>query len=293
MKPGVIVIIVAVLAAGMAAMLAKVWLDRQSAAPRSEAPPSIEVMVMARNVAAGTALQVDDLRYENWPVSLSSPRLTLREGVADGRTAFAGQIARRALNEGEPFTAEATAKRENAGLMAAMLSPGMRAVSIAISNPTDVSGFITPGDKVDVVVAADLARAVEGERPPPSDRLLRYSAETVLTDVRVLAIDQQYARNPDGGAVQGKTATIEVTPKQVEILTVAGLLGSLQLVLHGKDDGDSVPPHSFSGDVEISAGLRNLLAGRPVATGGTVLRFHGPVVLVNRAGAVSTEEFAK
>src|ERR1700679_1791852 len=150
MKSGAIVMIVAVFAAGLTAMLAKSWLDSHSAAPQSAAAPAIEVLVVARNVAGGTPLQSEDLRYDSWPSSLSSPRLIIRTGTIDGRASFAGQIVRRDLTEGEPFTAEATARSDNVGLMAGMLPSGMRAVSISITNPSAVSGFITPGDRVDI-----------------------------------------------------------------------------------------------------------------------------------------------
>ncbi|MBF0560773.1 MAG: Flp pilus assembly protein CpaB [Alphaproteobacteria bacterium] len=299
MKPGVVLLIIAVLAAGATAMLSKLWLDKQSIALQNGVPQAIEVMVAARTMATGNTVQSDDLRYDRWPASLFSPHLIVRKGTEDGRAAFAGQIVRRLLREGEPFTAEATAKRDNVGLMAAMLTPGMRAMSIAISNPSAVSGFVTPGDHVDVVVAADLSHTLEGRRPPPTDKLLRYAAETILKDIRVLAIDQQIARNAEGSAVQGKTATLEVSPAQVEILTVASLLGTLQLVLHGKEDTNdqATLAAGFSGDMEISSALRNLLASRPEANSpeasGVVLRSKGTVVHVNRAGAVSEEEFKK
>ena len=293
MKPAVIIMVVAALAATLTAILVKIWLDQHAANPADPVTQSIEVIVLARSVAAGAPLQSDDLRYDRWPAALASPRLMVRQGSLDGRSALAGQIARRALFEGEPVTAEATAHRDNVGLMAGLLTPGMRAVSIPISNPSAVSGFITPGDLVDVMVAADLARTIDGNRPPPSDKLLRFAAETVLTGIRVLAVDQQYSRASDGGAVQGKTATLEVSPKQAEILTVAGQLGPLQLVLRGKgEDNTTIVPPGFSGDVEISGALRALLANRP-ATGGALGRRPGPLVGINRAGSVTLEEFVR
>jgi pilus assembly protein CpaB len=290
MKSSVTIIILGLVAAGITALLANIVLNRE--APASAAPiASVDVLVVARNVAAGTPLQNDDLRYDPWPANLDSPRLVTRQGKDDNRAAFVGQIARRALSEGEPFSTEATARRENSGLMVAMLTPGMRAVSIAITNPTAVSGFITPGDQVDVIVAADLARAIEGDHPQATDKLLRYSAETVLTDIRVLAIDQQYTRTPDGGVVQGKTATLEVTSKQAEVLTVAGLLGTMQLVLHGKGENKPADSAQFSGDVEISAALRSLIAKRPLTKDGRPAP--APGVQINRAGIVSIEGFGR
>jgi len=290
MKPVVLISLLALSAAALTALLARSWLERATPAP-AEAAVTAEILVLDHDLAPGTVLKADDLRYEPWPASAISPRLTSRAGTEDGRAAFAGKVVRRQLFAGEPLTAEAIAQRDNAGLMASMLSAGMRAVSIPISSPSAVSGFITPGDLVDVVVAADLSHALEGaqpanaaanSRPVPDEKLLRYAAETVLRDIRVLAIDQQVARAADGAAVQGKTATVAVTPKQAETLAVASLLGPLQLVLRGEAADPVAPAKSFSGDLETSQALRSLT--------GVHL---GPQVQVNRAGAVTMEGFAR
>lgn len=285
MRPTLIVALLAILAAGLTALLARSWLDKAGTASVEQAATA-EVLVVARDIPAGTVLQTDDLRYDPWPLANLSPRLIKRNGAEDGRVAYAGKIARRQMMTGEPLAEEAIAKRDDAGLMASMLPAGMRAVSIPVTGPSAVSGFITPGDLVDVVVAADLARAMDGKTPIPTGRLMRYAAETVLSDIRVLAIDQQVARAADGGAVQGKSATVAVTPKQAEILTVAGLLGPLELVLRGKSDDPEPPVRGYSGDMEASLALRSLVGNHG---GGAA----GPSVEVNRAGAISVEGFAR
>jgi pilus assembly protein CpaB len=286
MRPALLVALLALFAAGITALLARSWLDKAGTHAPAQVP-SAEVLVVARDLPAGSALKSDDLRYDSWPLANLSPRLIRRNGVEDGRAAYEGKIARRQLLAGEPLSDEAVAKRDDSGLMASLLAPGMRAVSIAVTGSSAVSGFITPGDLVDVVVAADLARTMEGKTPVPTDRLMRYAAETVLRDIKVLAIDQQVARAADGGAVQGKTATVAVTPKQAEILTVAGLLGPLQLVLRGKS-ADPVPPaHDYAGDMETSLALHSLAGSRG---GGHAA---APSVEINRGGAVSVEGFSR
>lgn len=286
MRPALIVALLALAAAGLTALLARSFLDKATTAP-TEQTQTAEVLVLAHDLPAGTVLQADDLRYDGWPLASLSPRLIRRNGAEDGRTAFAGKIARRQMMAGEPLSDEAVAQRDDAGLLASMLPAGMRAVSIPVTGPSAVAGFITPGDLVDVVMAADLSRTMEGKTPVPTARLLRYAAETVLRDIKVLAIDQQVARAPDGGAVQGKSATVAVTPKQAEILTVAGLLGPLELVLRGKTPDPEAPMRDYSGDMETSLALRSL-AG-PHDRGGTT----GPTVQINRAGSVSVEGFSR
>lgn len=302
MRPVAIVMAVAVLAAGGTALLARTWLERHSTPPATTAAPSTEVLVVARDVAAGASLQSDDLSYQSWPVSLALPRLVTRTDGVDAKAQFVGQIARRALIAGEPVTSEAIAQHDGAGILAGMLTPGMRAVSVVITNPSAVSGFITPGDRVDIVLAADLSHTLEGEQNnhSPSATLVRYASETVLTDIRVLAIDQQITRGTDGGAIQGKTATVEVTPKQAEVLTTVGMLGTVQLVLRGKTQteqtaADPSAPKSpgFSGDVEVSKALQALLGNKAVPPTSSPSHKEQLLVQINRAGQVTTEGLSK
>jgi len=301
MRPVFIVLVVAALAAGLTAFLAKSWLEGQATgAARQEAPATAEILVAARDVAAGTVLQADDLRYDKWPVEAVSPRLVVRTGGEDAKAAFLGQMVRQSLFEGLPFSPAAIFRTDTVGVMAGLLAPGMRAVSISITNPSAVSGFITPGDRVDVVLAADLQRANEGgDRTPSGGFMARYVAETVLSDIKVLAIDQQIARGRDGAAIQGKTATVEVTPKQAEILTAAGMLGSLQLVLRGQPDPKAVSAPApvaaaeemgFTSDAEVSKALQVLLGAKAMSKSERPSR-SGGVVQINRAGQVSNQGF--
>ncbi|CAA7616837.1 Flp pilus assembly protein CpaB [Magnetospirillum sp. SS-4] len=301
MRPIAIVLVVAALAAGLTAFLAKSWLDRQSAGPAAQAQAAMaEVLVAAREISPGTVLGADDLRYESWPSTAVTPRLMIRRDGDDPKAQALGLVARRALAEGEPFAIAATFRQDSAGVLAGVLTPGMRAVSVAITNASAVSGFITPGDKVDVVLSTDMQRVMEGGDREPAGTLLiqRYAAETVLADVRVLAIDQQITRGRDGAAIQGKTATIEVTPKQAEILTAAGMVGTLNLVLRGlpaaggaavaETEADAA---GFTSDTETSRALQALLGARtrPAKPSGG----GGGGIQVNRAGIVTSEGAAR
>ena len=296
MRPIIIIVVVAALAAGGTAMLAKSWLDRQEArrAKAADEPATMEIVVINRDVPSGTALVGDDLRYESWPKSAISPRLVARKPGEDAKAAFVGMIARRPLAEGEPVSAATTFRPEASGVLAGLLAPGMRAMSIAITNPSAVSGFITPGDRVDVVLATDIKKAEEGiNAEAGAGLLLRYGAETVLADLRVLAIDQQIARGRDGAPIQGKTATLEVTPKQAEILTVAGMMGSLQLSLRPQRGDETAVITTagevldFTADLETGKVLQAVVGFKPKAG-----RAAPPAPLgvrVNRAGQISSE----
>lgn len=291
MKPVVVILaVVAVSAAAGTAFLAQRWMAGQAARPVAVQPaPTVEVLVVARDVAIGTQLTDGDLRYEAWPVA-TARRFIARNGGEDPKARFVGLVARRPLSEGEPL-AEAAATKLESGLLAGLLDPGMRAVSVAISNASAVSGFIAPGDRVDVVMAADFQRA-DNESVGKGGPIVRFAAETVLKDVKVLAIDQQIARGKDGAAIVGKTATIAVSPKQAEVMIAAGMLGQLSLVLRpmGKgaeevvaSDGKERP---YTADIEASKAMRVITGeqARPQAGGEQGVR-------INRAGIVSTRSF--
>jgi pilus assembly protein CpaB len=296
MRPIVVITVVAVLAAGGTALLAKSWLDRQEArrAKAVEQSAQVEVLVISRDVPAGTALSADDLRYETWPATSATAKLVVRRAGEDAKASYEGKIARRPLVEGEPVSPATTFRPESSGVMAGLLGPGKRAVSIAITNPSAVSGFISPGDRVDVVLATDIKKAEEGANAESGNGLLlRYGAETVLSDLRVLAIDQQIARARDGSAIQGKTATLEVSPKQAEILTVAGMLGSLQLSLRPQQGDAGAPPAEAADGLDFTADLEADKVLQAMTGMGRKSERHAaparPGVRVNRAGQVTME----
>lgn len=284
MRPlAIVLVIVAVLAAGFTALLAKRWTDTQGAARPTVATDSVEVLVMARDVATGSALSDADLRYENWPAANAGRFMTRKDGD-DPKTRAIGAVARRPLSEGEPFTPSATFTRDGSGILAGMLAPGMRAVSVAISNASAVSGFVVPGDRVDVVLAADFQRADSETAGKGGGAIVRYAAETVLADVKVLAVDQQFSKGKDGPTIQGKTATLEVSPDQAEILVAAGLMGQLSLILRGvgPQDTGGQGKRPFTADTQASAAMRALAGGsaKPAA------KSTGSSIIINRGGAV-------
>ena len=292
MRPiAVVLIVVAVIASGLAAFLAKHWMA--SSSRRAVETETVGVLVAGRDIAAGTVLGAGDLRLDKWPRSTVSPRLITATGAQSPIPGYVGKITRFALTEGEPVTADGVFKQDTAGVLAGMLEPGMRAVSIPITNSSAVSGFVTPGARVDVVLAADVARD-EGKRLE-SGPIVQYAAETILRDVRVLAIDQQIARGKDGPAMLGKTATLEVSPKQAEILTTAGMMGQLSLVLRSIARAPAkavakIPSLAdpFTADTEVSKALEAVHAGAFAPAPESPKGRRIPTVTVNRGGTIST-----
>jgi pilus assembly protein CpaB len=178
---------------------------------------------------------------------------------------FVGALARVAIGAGEPVTESKLVLANARGFMAAVLQPGMRAVSVSITATSAVSGFIYAGDRVDVLLTLVLNSA-QGQHN---------ATETILRGARVIAMDQKVDFSPGDKPESGaKTATLELTPKQTEIVTLAAKMGDLSLVLRSlQDNADengeaavtenapALPGDSYTRDAQVS----RLLAETPVA----------------------------
>jgi pilus assembly protein CpaB len=231
--------------------------------------------------------------------------------TGDAESDIVGAVARRRILINEPISPDALINRGDRSVGAAVVTPGMRAISIKISAETGAGGFIAPGDYVDVLLSMEHkvkffdqnGQAMDSEglpiTLPDGDTLVKYTTETVMQNVKVLAIDQSLSRDEDAGPADvGKTATLEVSPRDAEkLLTAAALAnGSLTLVLRSlvvdesvQDDEDAFEdPFNFVSDVATSRAVSAILTSSNLYGG------HGPagtVVRVNRGGAVSQEGF--
>lgn len=198
------------------------WLQGQldraaqtASAGQAAQPAPAQVLVASRPLPAGTILKPADVRWQAWPGEASTAGYLT--SAASSPAKIAGAVARADIVAGEPLTAQRVVQPGERGFLAAVLKPGYRAVTINVSASTGVAGFIFPGDRVDLV----LSRQVGEDR--------RVS-ETVLTDVRVVGIDQR-SSNPKSEVLVPQTATLEVTPKQAEVVTLVTEMGKLSLSL--------------------------------------------------------------
>jgi pilus assembly protein CpaB len=176
---------------------------------------------------------------------------------------FVGAVARGPIAAGEPITDGKLVLAGTRGFMAAVLLPGTRAVSVPISATTAVSGFIYAGDRVDVLLTHVLNGDKSGQHT---------ATETVLRNARVIAMDQRLDFSPGDKPDVGKTATLELTPKQSEIVTLAVKMGDVSLALRSlqdpqaKDEGDTddapaEPGDSFTHDAQVSHLIKPLESG--------------------------------
>jgi pilus assembly protein CpaB len=223
-----ILFLVAILLAGGTAMLVRSWLAQQrtvaaEAAPMPTPPAQKSVLVARSAIPRGQILKPTDLAWQTWPEG-GLDHAYIQKGVKTIED-FAGWVARDPFGPGEPITESKIVAPGSRGFLAAVLSPGMRAVSVPVSNTSGISGFVLPGDQVDILITHSLA-----DNSGKGDAKQHTAAETVLHDVRVIGIDQKLD-NKGGEAVVAKTATLEVTPKQSEIIAVASEIGKLSLSL--------------------------------------------------------------
>ncbi|WP_120717473.1 Flp pilus assembly protein CpaB [Tsuneonella amylolytica] len=221
-----------------------------ASAPQAEAAPvpaGPKVLVAQRVLPTGTIITADAIGFQPWPAELVKDAYFL-EGESDV-SKLLGTVVRFPVTAGEPVTQGSLVKPGDRGFLAAALGPGMRAVTVPVSDKTGVAGFVFPGDRVDLV----LTQTVEGDGGNLK------ASETILRNLRVLATDQSTTQDKDesGGTIvkQSRTVTLEVTPKIAEKVSVAQTIGTLSLSLRSIADSQSELERAIAqGDVKIPDG---------------------------------------
>jgi len=249
MKPArIIVLLVALAAGGVAAMLAS-GNRQQPEAPKEPPPPplaTVEVLVAKADLGVGQVVSDHDVGWQTWPAASAGSNFIRKTDRPDAVKDFVGAIVRSSVLAGEPIRDSKVVAGKGGGFMAAILPHGMRAVSLDIAPDNGAGGFILPNDHVDVVLtrhdkAAEKVLGVE-----------KMVSETILKNVRVLAVDQTAEEKDGQKIVIGKTATIELDPRQAETLALARQLGTLSLTLRSLLDSQS--PTAEGGDEEHKGG---------------------------------------
>lgn len=222
---------------------------RGQMAQAPEAAPMVTRVVMAkRDLAAGTFVQGEqDLEWgvpkevaeaaavQNAEAVVGNPDAPvvvepvgqfnyLRENSVK-LTDFNGAVVRRQLKAGQPVPQDALMRSGEGGFMSAVLEPGMRAVSIAVNATTGNAGFVSPGDRIDLIVTHRIKNSSSAGGMDES-----VVSETFVHDLRVVAVDQMLD-NPENKAILAKTVTMECTPRQAEQIAVATEMGKISLAL--------------------------------------------------------------
>jgi pilus assembly protein CpaB len=289
-----IVFAVAILLAGGTAILVRSWLTQRPVVVETAPPPPApqkSVLVARGAIARGQILKVGDLAWQVWPEA-GIDRSYVQSGTKPIE-AFAGSVARAPFVAGEPITEAKMVAPGDRGFLAAVLRPGMRAVSVPVTATSGISGFVFPGDQVDILITHQLP-TTNGKGSDVQHK----ASETVLHDVRVIAVDQK-VDSKGGEPVVAHTATLEVTPKQSEVIAVATDMGKLSLSLRSlvpspseeaaADSSDSAASGTYTVDSEVSKLLPKLFTQKDNlhADVVTVLRGNGKSEMVNESQTAS------
>ena len=222
-------------------------------------PAKAAMLVAARPLRAGSLIKPEDLSAQDAVRADIPPGASLDS--PQGRGALTGALMRRSLGEGQPFLPGDVVHPGDHGFLATVLGPNMRAVTVAVDAVSGTAGLIWPGDRVDLI----LTQALDD---PTRSAGQRVAAETVLSDVRVIAVDQQIVQgqSPDGAAPADRadrTATLEVTASQAERVLVAGRLGKLSLSVLAADRAAvaAVPPSARAPGAAAPSAGRTVGAG--------------------------------
>jgi pilus assembly protein CpaB len=236
-----VVLGVAIAAGGLAALLAG-----GSDEPAPPAPvvqlDTVDVLIAQRDIGMGHAVSPDDVKWQMWPTASAGPAMVRKTDRPNAIQDISGSIARGTFSTGEPINESKLIKANGSGYMAAVLPGGMRAISIEILPETAAGGFILPGDHVDVILSR---RDKDAER---STRVETFVSETILKNVRVLAIDQTVEEKNGQKVVIGKTATLELAPRQTELLSLGRQQGTISLALRSIVDGAGRAQGAEDGD---------------------------------------------
>jgi pilus assembly protein CpaB len=205
--------------------------------PHVEAAPvmnTVDVLVAAADIPTGQSLKSADLRWIAWPAESTPSAVIRRSEFPNAVEETVGSIARSNFFGSEPIRREKLIKADGSGFMAAILPAGMRAVAISIDTrgASSAGGFILPNDRVDII------RTYRDDESSRSGGVDVHMSETILTNIRVLAIGQNIQERNGEKVVTGETATLELAPAQAEMIALAQKIGQLSLSLRSIADAN-------------------------------------------------------
>lgn len=287
----IVLLVGALLVAGITAFFARTMIAGMPASqPIGPMAPTVvagpEVLVATRALPVGTILDATALKFQPWPQQLVDNAYYLRAGTDMSK--LVGTVVRNAITAGQPVTRGALVSPGDRGFLAAALGPGMRAVTVNVSNQAAVAGFVFPGDRIDLVLTQTVNGGGDGQP-------LKVS-ETIMRNVRVLATDQRTDNDvgEDGKAkiIPYSSVTLEATPKMAEQVAVARTIGELSLSLRALADNSPELEEAIAsgavrmpdGDPRAEKAMMLRLASQPqtggatYATGADVSRFQRSTV---------------
>jgi len=215
--------------------------DTPAPAPEPVEIPLKQILVANNTIPAGKFVSLDDLKWQGWPADAQMDSFIDQETEAEALEKMVGAVARFDVVAGEPITRAKLLHADAAGFMAAMLTPGMRAVSIIVSAESAAGGFIQPNDRVDVIVTREV------ENAGGNNAFAGIRSDLILSNIRVLAIDHVYGAPPieggeeevrtgQGTVIVGSRATLELTERDATLVNTARKAGDISLTLRSIAD---------------------------------------------------------
>jgi len=239
-KRRITLLLVAGIVAIMTVMVARTLMGPQTGIVSAPVVQTTEILAATRDLPTGTILKESDMKWIPWAAESDTSQFYLKGKDDLGR--LTGAVLRDGMRSNEPFLTGHVVQPHDHGFLAVVLGPGKRAMSVTLSPNAEVAGFVFPGDHVDVILTHGFSRK------DSADLTERRVSETVLSDVRVLALDQK-SDSMSADPKIAQLATLEVSPKQAEKLALAADLasstsshGSLSLVLRSLAVEDEAPP---------------------------------------------------
>jgi pilus assembly protein CpaB len=256
-----IVLVIALSAGGLAAVL----IGRSgSIEPPVVATPqpqqvqieATEILVAKDDIGIGQNLTAENVVWQGWPAANVGPQFIQKKNSPNALNDLSGAIVRIAFASGEPIREAKVIKAGTSSFIAAMLPAGMRAVAMEISPEAGAGGFILPNDHVDVILT----------RVEKLSQEEFFTVETILVDVRVLAIDQQVEEKNGQRVIVGKIATLALSSPHSETLALARRMGTLSLALRGLRDTDQPSAEATDNAVANRKSLNIVRFGRGTTT---------------------------
>lgn len=240
--------------------------------------PATQILVAAKALKVGAELTPADVKWQNWPADSVSTAMIVRKDSKQVVADVAKGQLRRDLGPGEPVLNTFLVTGGKGNILSAALTPGMRAVAIKVKAESMVGGFISPGDRVDVIMTYEVKTSKDN--PELQKKVQRYASETILENVKILAIDQQ-ARKDDDKAKVGRTVTLEVDAAGAEKLNLASTMAEegLTLSLRGIGDDTLAGRKQVTTDTEISTILQEMSRSIPSAASTTEVQISVPSTL--------------
>jgi pilus assembly protein CpaB len=242
MKVTRLLVLAVALGAGIVAAMLAVKMSNREPPPApvavvpTEAPrlDTLDVLVASKDIPLGYRIAAGDLVWQSFPKTGIAEVYMNRVAKPNAAEETVGMVARSPFLAGEPIREQRLIKADR-GFMSVILSPGMRASAVEVKAVSTAGGFILPNDHVDVILTRAAPKAASGGGDP-------YVSETILTNVRVLAVDQQISDGKGEAAMLAKdTVTLELTPRQAEVLAQSTQLGVISLALRSLRDREGAP----------------------------------------------------